>query len=345
MKIVLGLSGGVDSAAAAYLLQKAGHTVAGVTLLVKADAPPDIDGAAAVAERLGISHTVLDCTESFRKFVLDDFANCYQRGETPNPCIVCNPNVKFAALMSQMEALGYDGIATGHYANIRKNEQNGCYELLRGQDAAKDQSYMLYRLSQAQLGALHLPLANLEKTEIRRLAEEAGIMPQVPKDSQDICFLPNGDYAGFLTKEYGMKPKTGDFLLTDGTVIGKHSGQWQYTVGQRKGLGIACGYPVYVTAKDAAANTVTVGREEALFGTECVLRDCKWISMPQDSSALTAKVRYSRREAAVSVDGMGTESAVLHFAVPQRAMTLGQSAVIYEGERVIGGGLIAQVMK
>lgn len=344
MKVVLGMSGGVDSAAAAYLLKEAGHTVVGVTLVMKQDVLPDIDGAKQTAEKLGIRHEVLDCTCNFKKFVLDDFANEYRLGNTPNPCIVCNPNVKFAAMLDFMRQISFDAVATGHYAHIRKNEQSGKYELLRGKDAMKDQSYMLYRLSQEQLSHILFPLADMEKTEIRSLAAKAGILAQIPKDSQDICFLPNGDYAAFLTLEYGMKPQKGAFQLADGTVVGIHDGQWKYTVGQRKGLGIACGYPVYVTGKNAVNNLVSVGKEEELYASECRIVNCNWITMPQGQENYTAKVRYSRREAGVKVSPLSDSEAILTFSEPQRAMTLGQSAVIYSGDLVIGGGMIAQVI-
>ena len=345
MKVVLGMSGGVDSAAAAYLLKKAGHTVTGVTLVMKQDVQPDIDGAKKTAALLGIAHEVIDCTEAFQKYVLDDFAAEYRCGNTPNPCIVCNPMVKFASMLSYMEHIGYEAIATGHYANVQKNVLDGRFELMRGADAAKDQSYMLYRLTQQQLAHVLFPLANMEKPAIRALAAQAGIMPQIPKDSQDICFLPNGDYAGFLSKEYAMTPKQGEFRLADGKVVGIHDGQWQYTVGQRKGLGISCGYPVYVTAKDAKQNLVMVGKEDELFASSCKIVRCNWIVAPSEQETYTAKIRYSRKEAAAKITWMNETEAILTFDVPQRAMTCGQSAVVYSGERVVGGGMIAQVIR
>lgn len=345
MKIVLGMSGGVDSAAAAYVLQQAGHTVAGVTLVMYPEVQPDIEGAKKTAQRLGISHTVVDCSAAFKANVLDNFAAAYREGATPNPCIVCNPTVKFAALISHMETIGFDGIATGHYARLAKNAQTGKTELLRGLDASKDQSYMLYRLSQEQLSHAVFPLAEYEKPAIRELAAQQGLLPQIPKDSMDICFLPDGDYAAYLEERYGFLPQSGEFQLSDGTVVGTHQGQWRYTVGQRKGLGLACGYPVYVTGKNPEKNLVTVGKEEALFASACELRDCNWISVPQDVSALTVKVRYSRRETGVELTANTDGTASLRFAAPQRAVTCGQSAVIYEGDRVIGGGFISQVIR
>ena len=345
MKIVLGMSGGVDSAAAAYLLEQAGHTVTGVTLVMYPEVKPDIAGAEETAQRLGISHTVLDCSEFFEKNVLEHFARAYRNGETPNPCIICNPTVKFAALLEYMTRIGYDKIATGHYADVSVCSADGRTLLLRGKDHQKDQSYMLYRLSQPQLSHTIFPLAHLNKQEIRALAEEQGLLPSIPKDSMDICFLPDGDYASYLERRYGFSPMQGDFLLSDGTKVGSHSGQWRYTVGQRKGLGLSCGYPVYVTDKDAAQNLVYVGREDELLAVECVLCDCNWISDPEDPNALTAKVRYSRNEAAVILERISDQKAKLRFDTPQRAITRGQSAVIYEGERVIGGGFIEQVIR
>ena len=345
MKIVLGMSGGVDSAAAAYVLQQAGHTVAGVTLVMYPEVQPDIAGAEETAKRLGILHTVVDCSAAFRTKVLDYFAAAYRDGDTPNPCVVCNPTVKFAALLSHMEKIGYDAVATGHYARLAKNAQTGKTELLRGLDAAKDQSYMLCRLTQEQLSHAVFPLAEFEKPAIQELAAKQGLLPQIPKDSMDICFLPNGDYASYLEEHFGFQPQTGDFQLADGTIVGRHQGQWRYTVGQRKGLGIACGYPVYVTGKNPVNNLVTVGKEEELFSSACKLRDCNWLSSPQDASALTVKVRYSRRETGVELTANADGTAELRFSEPQRAVTCGQSAVIYEGDRVIGGGFISQVMQ
>lgn len=344
MKVVLGMSGGVDSAAAASLLQDAGHCVYGVTLVMAQSVQTDIDGAFTTAQRIGIPHTVLDCTDLFRTNVLADFAASYARGETPNPCIRCNPTVKFSALLSYMEQIGADAIATGHYARVQRTAGAETVQLLRGVDAAKDQSYMLYRLTDAQLAHVLFPLGTASKSQIRALAAERGLLPQIPKDSMDICFLPDGNYTKYLETEFAFAPNSGAFCLADGRVVGTHCGQWQYTKGQRKGLGLALGYPVYVTEKDAEHNCVYVGTQQELYASTCILRECRWISMPNHPAHLSAKIRYSRSEAAVSLTQLDATHAKLTFAVPQRAMTRGQSAVVYEGKRVLGGGFIEQVL-
>lgn len=345
MKIVLGMSGGVDSAAAAYLLQQAGYTVYGVTLVMDPAVMPDVEGAKRTADRLGIAHAVLDCSAAFSSQVLADFADRYRDGETPNPCVVCNPTVKFAALLSYMRKIGAEKIATGHYADVRYNEQTAKYELMRGFDRLKDQSYMLYRLTQEQLAYTLFPLNGMEKPEIRALAEKNQLLPTIPKDSMDICFLPDGDYAGYLERKYGFCKQTGDFLGANGQKIGTHEGHWRYTVGQRKGLGLAVGAPIYVTEKDAQTNRVYVGAGSELFADTCILRDFCLISEPLPDLPLTAKVRYSRSESETILEFLPENHAKLTFSNSQRAMTRGQSAVIYQGERVIGGGFIEQVTR
>ncbi len=343
MELVLGMSGGVDSAAAACLLMKEGHKVHGVTLYMTDDAPPDLQGARATAERLGIPHTVIDCRADFRREVEEHFAAAYRRGETPNPCVICNRTVKLARLLAYAKEIGAEGIATGHYAKIGI-APDGSHTLLRAADLQKDQSYMLCRITKEQLNALHLPLGDFTKAEIRTLAAEACLMPHIPRDSMDICFVPHGDYGRYLLEHHGMKPAAGDFLDAEGKRLGQHRGQWLYTVGQRKGLGIACGHPVYVVEKNAAANTVTVGEESALFAKGCLLRECNLLcDMPPNAQA-TAKIRYSRTEAPVTAEFYADGTARLLFDVPQRAMTRGQSAVVYVGDTLIGGGIIDAVI-
>ncbi len=343
LKIVLGMSGGVDSAAAAYLLQEAGHQVYGVTLHMTDEAPPDVAGARATADRLQISHAVVDCRESFRCRVEAAFASSYQIGETPNPCVLCNREIKLAALQKFAAKHGCDAIATGHYARI-STDANGNRILLRGIDPQKDQSYMLYRITKEQLSQLILPLGDLTKDRIRAIAAANQLMPSIPRDSMDICFIPKGDYAEYLQLHHGFAATPGVFLTKDGQRIGTHTGQWQFTVGQRKGLGLACGTPVYVLEKDAAANSVTVGSNEDLFASHCRIRDCCWLTSPDNHRQYTAKIRYSRSESAAWLETADLQTAILHFSEPQRAMSRGQSAVIYAGEQVIGGGLIDEIL-
>lgn len=342
MEIVLGMSGGVDSAVAAYLLQQAGHHVHGVTLHMTDSAPPDIEGAQAVAKRLGIPFAVVDCREAFHREVEQYFADAYRRGETPNPCVVCNRMVKLQALLAYANAHSYDGFATGHYAKIGVDaDQNKV--LLRAADLQKDQSYMLYRITKEQLAALYLPLSDYTKPAIRKIAQEQQLMSSVPHDSMDICFVPDGNYGSYLQKEHQMQPCSGAFLDADGAVIGHHEGQWLYTIGQRKGLGLACGKPVYVIGKDAHENTVTVGEEAGLFANICYLCQCNLLATGTETMRGTAKVRYSRTESPVTAHFFTNGTATLVFDTPQRAMTCGQSAVVYDGNRVIGGGIICGV--
>lgn len=342
MKIALGMSGGVDSATAAFLLQQQGHEVFGVTLHMTDAAPPDIDGAKNTAARLGIPYEVIDCRKQFSERIEAYFAASYAVGETPNPCVFCNRQVKLAALDEYRIRNGLDAIATGHYARIGNDEQ-GNVTLLRAADLQKDQSYMLYRITMEQLSHLILPLGGLTKPQIRAIAAEQSLLPVIPRDSMDICFIPDGDYGAYLRKAHHMEPVNGAFLNQNGDVIGTHHGQWLYTVGQRKGLGLARGTPVYVLSKHAENNTVTVGEKSKLFASVCRLRECNWLSKTPNSFRGTAKVRYSRTEAAVTVRIEFNDDAMLIFDTPQRAMTCGQSAVLYEGDRVLGGGVIAQV--
>lgn len=340
--IVLGMSGGVDSSVAAYLLQRAGHRVHGVTLHMTDGAPPNIEGAQAVAERLGISFAVVDCRTSFHREVEQYFADAYRRGETPNPCVICNAVVKLQALLAYAEEHSYDGFATGHYAKIGL-DINHKRTLLRAVDLQKDQSYMLYRITGEQLARMYLPLGDYTKPEIRSIAEKQQLMPSIPRDSMDICFVPDGNYGGYLQRDHQMQPCKGAFLDANGAVIGHHCGQWLYTVGQRKGLGLSCGQPVYVISKDAQENTVTVGNETELFASVCHLRDCNLLMTEKETVRGTAKVRYSRTESPVTANFSADGTATLIFDTPQRAMTCGQSAVVYDGDSVIGGGIICGV--
>lgn len=349
-RICVAMSGGVDSAGAALLLQRAGHDVSGVTLRLHPykDRPglcgsaEDIETAKAVAAAIGIPHTVLDLSELFRTAVMDKFVAEYVRGRTPNPCIDCNRCVKFGALLDWALAHGADAIATGHYARVVYDETAGRWLLLRGQDRRKDQSYVLYQLTQHQLAHLLLPVGTYEKPALRALAAEAGLDNANKADSQDICFVPDGDYMSFLRQYGGVEPVPGDFVDETGRVLGRHRGLERYTTGQRKGLGVSADAPLYVVRKNLEAGTVVLGPDSALYTRELTAGRVNWISIPKLTGpmAVTAKTRYSQREAAATVEPLPDGRIHVVFQEPQRAITAGQAVVLYDGEKVVGGGTI-----
>lgn len=348
--VCVAMSGGVDSAGAALLLRQAGYEISGVTLRLHhyKDRPglcgsaDDIETARAVAASLGISHTVLDLCRLFQREVMDKFVSEYVHGRTPNPCIDCNREIKFGALLDWALAHGADAIATGHYARVAYDEVSGRWLLLRGRDRRKDQSYVLYQLTQHQLRHLLLPVGEYEKPALRAMAEEAGLSNAQKADSQDICFVPDGDYVAFLRAYGGITPRPGDFVDERGRVLGRHKGQECYTTGQRKGLGVSADAPLYVVRKDLSTGAVVLGPSSALF-TRTLTADClNWISLPGLDApiSVTAKTRYSQREAAALVEPLPDGRVRVTFAEPQRAITAGQAVVFYDGEAVVGGGTI-----
>ena len=343
-KILVAMSGGVDSAAAAILLKQQGFDVAGVTLRLT-DLPEGDGGSSAVAdaaqaaELLGIRHFVLDLRDAFRREVIEPFADGYLRGVTPNPCVICNRTVKFGRLLEEARALGYDLLATGHYANI--DFTDGRPHLLRAADTKKDQTYVLYSLSPAVLAHVRFPLGGMHKPDIRRLAEEHGFVSAHRKDSQDICFIPDGDYVRYLTEELHLTCPPGRFIDETGAVLGTHPGCWHFTVGQRKGLGMGFGRPMFVLSKDAVTGDVTLGDEPALFSDTLVAHSFNWIEpAPSGPIRATAKTRYSQKEAAATAAVQPDGTVQVRFDAPQRAITPGQSVVLYDGDRVLGGGII-----
>ena len=352
-KIMVGMSGGVDSSVAAYLLKKQGYEVTGVTFKLWDDptlesgccSADDVRDAAYVCQQLGIPHYVLNYKDLFRQEVVGPFAEEYLRGRTPNPCISCNRYIKFGAFSHKLRELGFDLMATGHYACCGYNEATGRWELKRAIHPEKDQSYVLYNLTQEQLAMLRLPLGEYSKPEIRAIAEESGLVVAKKPDSQDICFVPDGDYARFMEDFTGKHYPAGDFLDENGKKVGTHNGAVRYTIGQRKGLGLAMGAPVYVCAKDMQANTVTVGPEENLFDRIVYADEVNWIAIPELTAPLrvTARTRYHQTEQAATVYPAGEGRFRLEFDQPQRAPTPGQAVVLYQGDVVLGGGTIVAV--
>lgn len=348
-KVCVAMSGGVDSAGAALLLQQQGLDVSGVTLLLhncknlpgNPNESTETLSARTVAEAIHIPHTVLDRRELFQQKVMSRFVSEYTAGRTPNPCVDCNREIKFGALLDWALDHGADYLATGHYAKVGYDEAAGRWLLLRGDDRSKDQSYVLYQLTQFQLSHLILPVGTYEKPVLRQLAEEAGLPNAQRSDSQDICFIPDGDYVGFL-KECGVTPVPGDFVDESGKVLGRHKGLECYTIGQRKGLGISANEPVYVLRKDQETGTVVLGPNRELFRRELEADRVNWISIPGLTGPIrvTAKTRYSQKEAAATVEPLENGRIRVVFDEPQRAITAGQAVVLYDSEKVVGGGTI-----
>lgn len=355
-KILVGMSGGVDSSVAAKLLVDQGHEVAGVTLklfsgddvILPEDATrtccslTDVQDARAVAWKLGIEHYVFNFRDLFEEKVIGRFIDSYLAGETPNPCIDCNRFIKFDKLIERAVLLGYDYVATGHYARIRRDGTIGRLLLERGKDPSKDQSYVLYPLSQDQLAHTLFPLGELDKTEVRRIAEEACLVNARKPDSQDICFVPDGDYAAFLERRVPGRITEGDFVDSSGKKIGRHRGVTRYTIGQRRGIAVSFGKPMYVIGKNARDNTVELGGNDELLSSSLTARDVNLISVERldGPTRVTAKIRYNQSEQAAVVSPLGDGRVKVDFDEPQRAVAPGQAVVFFSGETVVGGGTI-----
>ena len=348
-KALIAMSGGVDSSVAALLTddcERVGCTMRLYDIDDKEDAGSntccsleDVEDARAVCRRMGIPYHVFNFKDDFEEKIIKKFAESYRRGITPNPCIDCNRYMKFDRLFDRALELGCDYIVTGHYARVE--EENGKYVLKKAVDLSKDQSYVLYSLTQEQLGRVRFPLGGLTKDEVRRIAAENGFINARKPDSQDICFVPDGDYAAFIER-YSGAMEEGDFVSTSGEVMGRHRGIPRYTVGQRKHLGISVGEPIYVISVNADDNTVVLGGEKELFGTTAVVDDFNWISgeAPLGVVRCKAKTRYRQTEqpASASVDPDGSVTVI--FDEPVRAITPGQACVLYDGDVVLGGGVI-----
>ena len=341
MRIAVGLSGGVDSAAAASILLEAGHKVTGVYFIMHDSHLAGIPKARAAAADLGIELAEADLRERFSRDVESPFVSGYLSGRTPNPCVVCNERIKFPALAEFADSIGADMIATGHYAGIERN--GDVFSVRRGGDPRKDQSYFLYRLGSGLLSRTVFPLADMTKTETRKYAASRGISAASRKDSQDVCFIPEGGAGDYVSRFAGGETPDGDFTDLSGKVLGRHRGIWNYTVGQRRGLGIASDAPLYVVRLVPDENRIVLGRESDLYCDTVRIADCRFNPVPGDDASPFGDVciRYSKKTARAEIIPHGN-GYLLKFDTPQRAPAPGQSAVIYRGDRVLGGGIITR---
>ena len=351
MKILVGMSGGVDSSVAALILKEAGHEVIGATMTIWDNSETfkkltskgcfssheeDIAQAKNICQNLDIPHLVVDCTEEFKQIVIQNFRSEYLSGRTPNPCVVCNQKIKFSVLpqVAKKQGIIFDKFATGHYARLKQNEQTGLYQILRGADIKKDQSYFLYRLSQDQLSQILLPLGDMEKSQIRELAKRAGLEVSNKPDSQDF-------YSGDLNDILQFPTQQGNFINKDGKILGHHQGYWKYTIGQRRGLGVSADKPLYVINIDKEKNEITLGYAEDCVQSNLIASDFVWqIPTPAKPFQCQARIRSSQQPCDAEVIPLDEHNFEVKFLSPQNAITTGQSVVLNDGDIILGGGII-----
>lgn len=347
-KVLAAVSGGVDSAVALLLLLQQGYQVTAVTMRLTGEVETQAErDAAALCRHLGVEHHVLPLQTCFSRQVIERFVQGYLRGETPNPCLDCNRYLKFGALLEAAQKFGAERVATGHYAQIDLEEKTGRSLLRKGIDPAKDQSYVLYALTQAQLRRILLPLGAFRKEEIRAMARTASLPMAEAPESQDICFVPDGDYGGFITRWQGEEAQPGPFINRQGQVLGTHRGQFYYTPGQRRGLGVSAEERLYVLKKDAKSNCVLLGKNEELFPHRIRVREINWIAIPGLARPETADVmvRYRAKTARALLYPEENDMVTVEFQTPARAPAPGQAAVFYQGDTVLGGGIIDQILE
>ncbi|WP_434219214.1 tRNA 2-thiouridine(34) synthase MnmA [Clostridium tertium] len=357
-KVVVGMSGGVDSSVAAYLLKEQGYEVIGVTMKHFDDEDEDyiereggccslssVEDARRVADKLGIPFYVLNFKDSFKEKVIDYFVQEYMEGKTPNPCIACNKHIKFDEFLRRAKGIGADYVATGHYAKIEKNE-DGRYFLIKADDDKKDQTYALYNFTQEQLSQTLMPCGDYTKDKIREIAKEIGLAVHNKKDSEEICFIPDNNHGKYILNARPNQVREGNFVDKNGNILGKHKGIVYYTIGQRKGLGLALGTPIFVTDINPRTNEVVIGPEEDVFKTDLVAKDVNFIPFDSLSEEITvfAKVRYQAKPSEAIISPLADGRVKVSFKEKQRAITKGQSVVFYDGNVVVGGGIIEEII-